>query len=449
MKAILPSLLSALLLVLPAAIQAKHPAKPHAAKAAASAKTEAKKPAAGEDEGPNAPPEASTATPAPGKGDAPMAGPPAVDARAWVLLDYATGQVLAGEHVDDPLEPASITKVMTSYVVAAEMKNGKVKMDDEVFISEHAWRSGGAGTDGSFSALALNSKVKLQDVLHGLIIQSGNDAAIALAEHVAGSEDAFAQLMNQYAQRLGMTHSHFVNAHGLSAPGHEMSAHDIAILSRALIRDFPDHYALYSIKDYTYGGIKQYNRNGLLWKDASVDGIKTGHTASAGYCLAASARRGDQRLISVVMGVQGNRKEGFKRREEYNLALLNYGFRFFETHRLYEGGKAIAQPTLWKGEANTISLGVKDDIVVTIPRGRYGDLKAAMDVPGRLVAPYAKGQQLGTLRVSLDGKPLLERPIVAVDGAPEGGFFKRLGDGMMMWFKSDEAPPAPTKPNTQ
>ena len=200
---------------------------------------------------------------------------------------------------------------------------------------------------------------------------------------------------------------------------------------------------------HTYGGIKQYNRNGLLWKDASVDGIKTGHTASAGYCLAASARRGDQRLISVVMGVQGNRKEGFKRREEYNLALLNYGFRFFETHRLYEGGKAIAQPTLWKGEANTISLGVKDDIVVTIPRGRYGDLKAAMDVPGRLVAPYAKGQQLGTLRVSLDGKPLLERPIVAVDGAPEGGFFKRLGDGMMMWFKSDEAPPAPTKPNTQ
>lgn len=449
MKALVSSLLCALLLGLSAAAPAKSPAKHHA-KPAASAKAEAaKKSDAGEDEGPNAPPEASPPAPAAGKGDALMAGPPAIDAKAWVLLDYATGQVLAGEHIDDPLEPASITKVMTSYVVAAEMKNGKVKMDDEVFISENAWKSGGAGTDGSYSALAVNSKVKLEDVLHGLIIQSGNDAAIALAEHVAGSEDAFAQLMNQYAQRLGMTHSHFVNAHGLSAPGHEMSAHDIAILSRALIHDFPEHYALYSIRDYTYGGIKQYNRNGLLWKDASVDGIKTGHTASAGYCLAASAKRGDQRLISVVMGVQGNRKEGFKHREEYNLALLNYGFRFFETHRLYEAGKAIAEPALWKGEANTISLGVTEDVVVTIPRGRYNDLKASMDVPGRLVAPYAKGQQLGTLRVSLDGKPVAERPIVAVDGAPEGGFFKRVGDGVMMWFKSDEAPPAPAKPSTK
>ncbi|MBP6626055.1 MAG: D-alanyl-D-alanine carboxypeptidase, partial [Arenimonas sp.] len=222
---------------------------------------------------------------------APMPAAPTPQGRAWILMDHTSGQVLAGENIDQPLEPASITKVMTSYVVAAEMRAGKISATDMVRISENAWRSGGAGTDGSYSALAINSEVKLDDVLHGLVIQSGNDAAIALAEHVAGSEAAFVDLMNAYAARIGMKNSHFANAHGLSAEGHVMSARDIALLSRALIGEFPEHYALYKIKEFTFGGIQQWNRNGLLWKDASVDGIKTGHTAAAGYCLAASAKR--------------------------------------------------------------------------------------------------------------------------------------------------------------
>src|SRR5688572_26931041 len=243
-------------------------------------------------------PAAPAAQPAP----TPVAPVP-TGADAWVLMDHESGQVLAGENVDAPLEPASITKVMTSYVVAAEMANGKIKPGDMVKISENAWSSGGAGTDGSYSALEVNSEVKLDDVLHGLVIQSGNDAAIALAEHVAGSEAAFVDLMNRYAARIGLKNSHFVNSHGLSAEGHVMSARDIALLSRALIAQFPEHYALYKIKEFEYNSIKQWNRNGLLWKDASVDGLKTGHTSAAGFCLAASAKRGDQRLISVVLGI--------------------------------------------------------------------------------------------------------------------------------------------------
>jgi len=292
----------------------------------------------------------------------PVPPPPAPGgAKSWVLMDASTGQVLAGEAVDIEVEPASITKVMTGYVVASEMHHGKVKATDEVVISENAWRQGGAGTDGSYSALAVNSRVPLADVLQGLVIQSGNDAAIALAEHVAGSEETFVALMNQTAQKLGLKHTVFVNSHGLSAPGHYSSARDIALLSRALIRDFPEHYALYKIKEYTYNGIRQYNRNGLLWKDPSVDGLKTGHTSAAGYCLAASAKRGDTRLISVVMGIDAkSSKDGFSRRETGNSALLNYGFRFFESHQLYPAGAVVATPELWKGSA---------DVATTAPAG--------------------------------------------------------------------------------
>ena len=359
-------------------------------------------------------------------------------AKAWVLMDHASGQVLAGDNIDTPLDPASLTKVMTSYVVAAEMARGKVKAEDMVRISENAWKSGGAGTDGSYSALAVNSEVKLDDVLHGLVIQSGNDAAIALAEHVAGSEAAFVDLMNRYAAQLGMTNSHFENAHGLTAEGHVMTARDIALLSRALISQFPEHYALYSIKEFTYGGIQQWNRNGLLWKDASVDGLKTGHTAAAGYCLAASAKREDQRLISVVLGIDSsNRSEGFRLREEGNLALLNWGFRFFETHRVYEAGARVADQKLWRGEQDTVALGVEQPLLVTLPRGRYGDLKPTMDVPAELVAPIAKGQAIGTVRLSLDGKVVAERPLIALEAVPEGGFFKRMSDDFWKWWESD------------
>jgi D-alanyl-D-alanine carboxypeptidase (penicillin-binding protein 5/6) len=377
------------------------------------------------------------AMPAPGQGPTPP--PPTIDAKSWVLMDYASGQVLTGNNEDLRVAPASITKVMTSYVVSAELAHGKIHMDDPVTISEKAWRSGGAGTDGSTSFLQLNSQVSLKDLLYGMIIQSGNDAAIALAEHTAGSEETFAELMNQYAAELGMTGTHYVDASGLPNPDHYTTARDVAIMSRALIRDFPEEYKIYAIKEFEWNGIKQHNRNTLLWRDSTVDGIKTGHTSEAGFCLATSARRGDQRLIAVVMGAPSE-----KQRADDNQELLNYGFRFFETHKLYAKDTPLATPELWKGASPTVALGVDSDVLVTLPRGRYGDLKATIDVPSRLVAPFTKGQKVGDLKIALDGKTLVQQPLIALADAPEGGFFKRLYDGVWMWFKGDAGPATST-----
>jgi D-alanyl-D-alanine carboxypeptidase (penicillin-binding protein 5/6) len=360
-------------------------------------------------------------------------------AKSWLLMDFGTGQVLAGENIDERREPASITKVMTSYVAAAEMHNGKVKGDDLVTISEKAWREGGAGTTGSFSGFDLNAKVKLSDLEKGMSIQSGNDAAIAIAEHVAGSEEAFASLMNAYAAKLGMKNSHFVNSHGLSAPNHYSTARDLAILGRAMIRDFPETYAYNAMKEYTVGSITQHNRNTLLWREGSgVDGIKTGHTDNAGYCLLASAKRGDQRFISIVMGIEAAKQsDGFRLRETGNLQLLEWGFRFFEAHTLYPAGKKIESQKVWKGETEIVDLGLAAPLTLSLPRGRYADLKPAMDVPRQLVAPIAKGQAIGTLRVSLDGKVLAERPLVALAAVEEAGFFGRLWDELWMWWESE------------
>ncbi|HZP67995.1 MAG TPA: D-alanyl-D-alanine carboxypeptidase family protein [Rudaea sp.] len=382
--------------------------------------------------------------PHPGALNVPTPPPPALSAKSWVLMDFATGQILADNAADERVEPASITKVMTAYVVSAELAAGKVKLDDQVFISENAWRAGGASTDGSTSFLAVNSKVPLKDLLYGMIIQSGNDAAIALAEHIAGSEQTFAELMNQYAAKLGMTGTHYVNASGLPDPNHYSTARDIALLSRAVIRDFPEEYKIYAVKEFEWNGITQHNRNTLLWRDASVDGIKTGHTKEAGFCLATSAKRGDQRLIAVVMGAASE-----KQRADDNQSLLNYGFRFYESHKLYDAGKALATPELWKGAQNTIALGVADDVLVTLPRGRYNDLKATMDMPNRLIAPYTKGQQVGTVKVALDGKVLVERPLVALADAPEAGFWGRLSDGILLWFKGDKKSDVSSVPNTK
>ena len=391
-----------------------------------------------------APADAAAAAPKPGALNVPTPPPPNLDAKSWALMDFTTGQILAESNADARVEPASITKVMTSYVVSAELAAGKVKMEDEVFISENAWRGGGAGTEGSTSFLAVNSKVPLKDLFYGMVIQSGNDAAIALAEHIAGSEQTFAELMNQYAAKLGMTGSHFVNASGLPDPNHYSTAHDIALLSRALIRDYPEEYKVYAIKEFEWNGIKQHNRNSLLWRDSTVDGIKTGHTKEAGFCLTTSAKRGDQRLIAVVMGTSSE-----KQRADDNQALLNYGFRFYETHKLYEADKPLAQPELWKGASNSIALGVADDVVVSMPRGRYKDLKATMDVPNRLIAPYTKGQKVGTLRVSLDGKPLAERPLVALADAPAAGFWGRMSDGILLWFKGNAKSDVSAVPDTK
>ncbi|WP_374556264.1 D-alanyl-D-alanine carboxypeptidase family protein [Thermomonas sp.] len=351
--------------------------------------------------------------------------------KAWVVMDYATGQVLAGENVDTPVEPASITKVMTSYVIAAEMAAGKVKPTDPVMMTERAWREGGAATDGSYSGFEVNKTAPLEQMEKGMVVQSGNDAAIALAEHVAGSEKAFAQLMNAYAKKIGLRNSHFVNPHGLSAEGHITTAHDLALLGRALIRDFPEAYSYNKIKEFTVGPITQPNRNLLLWRDPSVDGIKTGHTSSAGYCLMASAKRGDQRLITVVMGDSSENQRAVD-----SQALLNWGFRFYETHRLYEAGKPLASPKVWKGDGDVVQVGVAQPLLVSTPRGKYDRLKATMELPTSLVAPIAKGQKLGTVKVALDGKVIAQAPLVAVAAVEEGGFFKRLWHELLMWWQS-------------
>lgn len=358
-------------------------------------------------------------------------------AKAWLLMDAATGQVLAGENIDTPVEPASITKVMTSYVVAAEMKNGKIKPTDMVTISENAWRSGGGGTDGSTSFLPLNGQVKLDELEKGMVIQSGNDAAIALAEHVAGSEEAFVSLMNSYAQRIGMKNTRFMNPHGLSAEGHISTARDLALMGRAMARDYPEAYAYNKMKEFTVNGITQHNRNGLLWKDPTVDGIKTGHTSGAGYCLLASAQRDNQRLVSIVMGIDSkSQAEGFRFREMGNLNLLNWGFRFFESHTLYAAGAKIAEPKVWKGQEELVSLGLAAPMQIIVPRGRYNDLKPSMDLPKFVIAPLKKGQKVGTVRVSLDGKVIAERPLVALAEVEEAGFFGRLWDEFWMWWES-------------
>jgi D-alanyl-D-alanine carboxypeptidase (penicillin-binding protein 5/6) len=382
--------------------------------------------------------------PRPGAINVPTPPPPTLTAKSWVLMDFATGQTLADANPNERVEPASITKVMTSYVISSELAAAKIKMEDEVFISETAWRSGGAGTEGSTSFLALNSKVPLKDLFYGMVIQSGNDAAIALAEHVAGSEQTFAELMNQYAAKLGMSGTHFTNASGLPDANHYTTAHDIAVLSRALIHDYPEEYKVYAIKEFEWNGIKQHNRNSLLWRDSSVDGIKTGHTKDAGYCLTTSAKRGDQRLIAVVMGTPSE-----KQRADDNQSLLNYGFRFYETHKLYDADKPLTTPELWKGASNSIALGVTNDVLVSMPRGRYKDLKASMDLPNRLIAPFSKGQQVGTLHVMLDGKPLAERPLVALADAPPGGFWGRMSDGILLWFKGDKKSDVSAVPNTK
>jgi D-alanyl-D-alanine carboxypeptidase (penicillin-binding protein 5/6) len=279
--------------------------------------------------------------------------------------------------------------------------------------------------------IKLGSQVSVSDLLHGIIIQSGNDASVALAEHIAGSEDAFADMMNTTAQKLGMSNSHFMDATGLPNPEHYSSAHDMALLARAIIYGEPTHYAIYAQKEFLWNNIKQPNRNLLLWRDPSVDGIKTGHTSQAGYCIMNSAKRGDQRLISVIMGDVSE-----KQRADDSLALLNWGFRFFETHRLYEPGKALATQKVWKGASRQVQLGVAAPLLVGVPRGKYEQLKPSMDVPRQLVAPIKKGQQIGMVKVNLDGKTIAQAPLVAIEGVDEGGFFRRLWDAFWMWWES-------------
>lgn len=361
--------------------------------------------------------------------------PPSLPVKSAILIEFATGQVIAEQAADERAEPASITKVMAAYVLFQDLRAGRLKLDDKVRVSENAWKR---GLGGSRMFVNANSEVPVKDLLLGMIVQSGNDATIALAEHVAGSEDAFVQQMNSYAQQIGMKNSHFTNAPGLPDPEHYSTARDLATLSRRVISEFPEYYAWYSTPEFTFNGIRQYNRNALLRRDESVDGIKTGHTESAGFCLASSAKRGEMRLISVVMGSKTE-----ETRAQESQSLLNYGFRFFETHKLYTAGQVLAQPKLWKGDVETVSLGVAEDVLVVIPRGKYEQLKARMDLPSLLIAPVEQGQRLGSVFISLDNKPLSERPLVALAPGPEGGLWRRTVDDFWLWFEDDEAEAAP------
>lgn len=356
---------------------------------------------------------------------APLPSPPTIPGNSHILMDFRTGQILVEQNPDLRVEPASITKIMTSYVVFKQLQDGNMTLEDQVSISEKAWRA-----PGSRMFIEVGKKISVGDLLKGVIIQSGNDASIALAEHVAGSEDSFADLTNQYAERLGMENSHFVNATGLPHEDHYVTARDVALLSRALIAEFPRYYEWYSEREFTWNGIRQSNRNLLLYRDQRVDGIKTGHTEAAGYCLASSAVDGDMRLISVVMGTGSERE-----RADASQALLNYGFRFFETHKLYATGAELTRAKLWKGSAEEVALAPAEDIYVTIPRGRYKELNAVMDLQQTIVAPVKPGQVLGVVRVSLDDKELARAPLTPVEPVEEGGLFRRLVDSILLVFE--------------
>lgn len=352
--------------------------------------------------------------------------PPELSAKAWILVDADTGKVLVENNVNQQLPPASLTKMMTSYIVSADVHSGKIKEDDMVPISVNAWKTG-----GSRMFVREGTKVRLIDLLRGLIIQSGNDASVALAEYVAGSEDSFADVMNQQAQLLGMSNTHFVNATGWPAEGHLTTAYDLSLLARALIKDYPEHYSIYSEKYFKYNIDKpQPNRNRLLWRDKSVDGIKTGHTESAGYCLVASAKRNDMRLISVVMGTDS---EEARARESQKL--LAYGFRYYETKKVYAAQQPLKQNVrVWYGAEDYVDLVVPEEVYLTMPRGASKELKTDVDVPEQIDAPLSKGQELGRLIVQYEGDTLLDTPLTADRDVPEAGFFARLWDSIKLFF---------------
>ena len=355
----------------------------------------------------------------------PIPEPPTVVSLAHLLVDHNTGKVLAEHQADERLDPASLTKIMTAYVVFRELAAGKVALTDEVLISEKAWRTGGSKT-----FVELGKQIPLEVLLHGMIIQSGNDASVALAEHVAGSEETFVSLMNTHAQRLGMTHSHFTNATGLPDPELYTTARDMTLVTAATIREFPEYYAWYSEKEFVYHGIKQNNRNRLLWQDAAVDGVKTGHTEAAGYCLVASAKRDSMRLTSVVMGAKSE-----KARAQASLALLNYGFRFYESPKLYPGGQPIEKLRVWMGAIEELPVGPAADIHATIPRGRYDKLAARIEKNPDIIAPVAKGDKVGEIVVDLDGKEIGREPLIALEDVAAGGWWEWLRDTVLRWFQ--------------
>src|SRR6185503_13384665 len=367
---------------------------------------------------------APAATTAPALRPPPIPAAPQVNARGYYLMDFTSGQVLAEINADQRLEPASLTKLMSAYAVFHALKDGRIKMDDQVRVSAHA-----RDQDGSRMFIEVGTVVSVENLVQGMIVQSGNDATVALAEHVTGSEPVFVDLMNQYAQRLGLASTHFQNSPGMPSPEHYTTARDIAVLSAALIRDYPEYYKFYSQRSFTWNKITQPNRNGLLERDPTVDGLKTGHTDTAGYCLVSSAKRGDMRLVSVVMG-----SPNISAREDASAALLNYGFNFYQSRKLYDANATVLTIPVWKGTADTVKLGVPHDVYAIVPRGQDSALAAAADVPEPLFAPLARNIEVGKLRVSLGDKTIGTYALHPIEDVSEAGFFSRMIDDVKLWM---------------
>jgi D-alanyl-D-alanine carboxypeptidase (penicillin-binding protein 5/6) len=355
----------------------------------------------------------------------PVPKPPSIGAKAFILEDFDSGRIIADKDPNKPVEPASITKLMSAYAVFKELHSGNIALGDMVTISEKAWR-----TPGSRMFVEVGKQVSVEDLIQGMIVQSGNDATVALAEYIAGSEDSFAALMNRHAEALGLKDTHFVNSTGLPDPQHYMTARDIALLAAAIIREFPEYYKWYSQKKFTFNDITQYNRNKLLWRDDSVDGMKTGHTDSAGYCLVTSAKKDNMRLISVVLGTDSE-----KARADASQALLNYGFRFYETHKLYDAGQQLATARVWEGETDTVSLGLNSPLYATVPRGQYKALAASMTINNRIMAPVNKDETLGSVQVQLGDAVIAGKNLVALQGVGEGSFWQRIVDKALLYFE--------------
>ena len=355
----------------------------------------------------------------------PVPSPPVIGAKSFLVIDATTGASLAELEPDLRLPPASLTKLMTAYVIFDALQAGQVKLEDMVTVSEKAWRMG-----GSRMFIEVGDKVSVENLLLGMIVQSGNDASIALAEHVAGSEAVFAEMMNQASINLGMTSSHWVNATGWPAENHYTTARDLTTLTRALIGQFPEYYRWYSVREFTWNEIRQENRNKLLWRDKSVDGVKTGMKDDAGYCLVSSAKRDGMRVISAVMGTASSDS-----RNSGSQALINYVFRFYETRLLYKGGEAITSARVWKSANEESTLGVADDLYITVPRGSYEALESTLDMPASLTAPIAGGQPLGELVVELNGTELLREPVRALEDNPDGSIWQQVRDSVELWFE--------------
>lgn len=350
--------------------------------------------------------------------------PPQIGASSYVLMDPLSGRIIMEKNSHERLPPASLTKMMTAYIVERELDEGRIAMSDMVPISVEAWR-----TEGSRTFVQEGTQVSVEDLLKGVIIQSGNDASVALAEFVAGSEDAFVDIMNQQAKILGMDESSFANATGLPSPENFSTAYDLAILARAIINDYPENYPLYAQKHFTFNNIRQPNRNSLLWRDDSVDGLKTGHTQEAGYCLVASAKRNDTRMIAVVMGTDSTTARA---REVQKM--LNYGFRYYQTERLFRSGQELLAAQVWGGESDSLSVGLMEDIHVTIPRGSRDSLDSTVELDSVIKAPVSKGDELGRVTVKLDDEVVVDQPVLALTDVPEGGFFKRMWDAIKLFF---------------